>query len=91
MTPPGSSERCVLLGWLMAVSERSCQAAASNGQCSPHEVADVFADLVAMGLQCEVAGVKEVDFAVGKVAAERLRASGAEDFVVLTQVTSRGG
>ena len=36
-----------------------------------------------MGFQREVSGVEQVEFAVGEVAAERFRARGAEDFVVL--------
>src|SRR5271154_1492246 len=47
------------------------------------EVADVSADLLAVRFQREVPGIEQVELPVGKIAAERLGARGAEDLVVL--------
>src|SRR3954471_16391320 len=60
------------------------------GQCRGQEVADVSADLRAVGFQREVAGVEQVELAVGKISPERLRAGGAEDLVVLAPGDEQG-
>nr|WP_030504689.1 hypothetical protein [Micromonospora purpureochromogenes] len=58
---------------------------------SPQEGADQVGDLVAVGLQREVAGVQQVDLRVGQVPGVRLGAGGPKISSFRPQVTSVGG